>query len=424
MLSFIKNSGTVFRKVAWSELEEPLENPGRGWYRIYRYRLREGLSEVPVKYSGETLALVLIDIGDYKDRELDETAIENLHGILDAFAGLHDSIILRICYDAEGKGMVCEPSLFSQVKKQMEVIAGEILPYADHILVFQGLLVGKWGEMHGSKFLGGEEMRILTECFLEKTEGKIPLAVRRPVHYRAMFEQGTGKGPIGFFNDGMLGSVTHLGTFAPMGTPKGAWREMWGPADEREFMKPFIDEVPYGGEAVAGEEELSAEAVVRRLGELRVSYLNAVHDGRLLEKWKQMSYKGRNLYDYVGEHLGYRLLVRDGDGHYEGNRFGIRIKLQNTGFGELYDDGELEIYRRRDAAGEREKIGEGKLGRTGRGGREMQVWIPLDLSQLPAGEKKWELDLAMKSCRSGQAIRFSQKSDGVYLHLGTLYKRW
>ena len=53
---------------------------------------------------GETLALVLVDIGGFRERPLDLAALENIRKILAFFEQNQRDVIFRPVYDREGKG--------------------------------------------------------------------------------------------------------------------------------------------------------------------------------------------------------------------------------------------------------------------------------------------------------------------------------
>ena len=141
----------------------------------------------------------------------------------------HDKgIILRIVYDTKGRGMENEPSSIKIVKSHMKQLGsiicehmGEKKSLPGKILVHQGLFVGSWGEMHGSKFLTEARMKELSDTFLEATKGSCPIAVRKPVQLRQLSCQKTASSPYKthliqtsqLFNDAIFGSETDLGTY-------------------------------------------------------------------------------------------------------------------------------------------------------------------------------------------------------------------
>jgi hypothetical protein len=145
MLSFIKALGVGFQPAELVEAKEPLDNPGRGWYRIYTYRLEEESWEEPVRYPGESLALTLFNVGACKDEDFSRAVLDRIDQMLERFEMLGFDLILRICYDTEGKGMVREPSLFSQVKKTCGAACTIIKKACKSHLCLSGLARGKLG---------------------------------------------------------------------------------------------------------------------------------------------------------------------------------------------------------------------------------------------------------------------------------------
>jgi len=421
MLSFIRSRH--FQVAQWTETKTPCPqgSPCRGWYRIYEYRLEDDAWEEPVRYAGESLALVLLNIGAYREMDLDEGALKRMDECLARFEKLGFDLILRICYDTEGKGMVREPSLFSQVKKHVMQLAPILLSHAEHVFVYQGLLVGNWGEMHGSKFLLPEKVKELTETFLEATKGRIPLAVRKPAQARMAYAEGAERSHVGFFNDGMLGSKTHLGTFALPSTGRGAWQEPWSPEEELKFMKPFLAEVPYGGEVVAGQAELSAEQTVEVLRSLQVSYLNAIHDESVLSAWKETPYQDGTLWEYVSAHLGYRLLAKRVSVSLQ-KGLKVSLEVQNGGFGALYEDVGVEISLGRKGQ-ERTVLGmpEGSLKGLQSGEcRTLFGSFAFDPKDYGSANGTLSLYARLLRKRDGQCFYFSQASEDGSLLLGNL----
>ena len=67
---------------------------------------------------------------------------------------------------------------------------------------------------------------------------------------------------------------------------------------------------------------------------MQVSYLNSIYDPRFLDMWKEIKVEdGESLYDYVGNHLGYRLKVKRMDW----KKRQLMFVVVNTGTAPLYD---------------------------------------------------------------------------------------
>ena len=164
MFSWTKRSKRSFHAENLKRQQKPYIAPGRGWYHIYTFRLGRpeevSLDWLP-DYPGETLALVRLDIRDYASRELDTLALDFAEQIFRAFQERKKEMILRVCYDTEGKGMEREPQRIFVVQRHMQALGSLAERYADAILTVQGVFVGSWGEMHTSRFCA----RIRSACW-------------------------------------------------------------------------------------------------------------------------------------------------------------------------------------------------------------------------------------------------------------------
>lgn len=341
-----------FQKKNWkfikSQLEETSEdvcNPGRGWYQLYAFRA-ESLPDFTYLKSCvldcEKLALVMINIGAYKSRSLDSAALDNIVQIISFFVEQKKDIILRFVYDDKGKGLEHEPWTLGRIEDHIRSLEPVFREFGDHLYILQGLFIGSWGEMHTSKFLSEECMRRLYGILLSVTDEQTFLSVRRPMYWR-MLEEADTSCRLGLFNDGMLASESHLGTFGTKARGRADWKEAWIPQDELAFIEQLCKKVPLGGEAVLGElsNELSPEETIELLKKMHVSYLNNMHDRRLLAKWKQQIWKNGTLYEYIGSHLGYRFVIRNVNVRFPLRKesMTVEIRIENTGFSNCYEEG-------------------------------------------------------------------------------------
>ena len=217
-LAFDKNKDA---DIQLKESTRALKNPGCGWYHIYTFDLSKE-NFLYIDCEEEELVLLLIDIHAFRGCEqIPKEALEYFSSILTFFEQHDKGIILRIVYDIKGRGMENEPSSIKIVKSHMKQLGSIICEHMSKkeslpgkILVHQGLFVGSWGEMHGSKFLSEARMKELSDTFLEATKGSCPIAVRKPVQLRQLSCQKTASN-INFtlFNDAIFGSETDLGTY-------------------------------------------------------------------------------------------------------------------------------------------------------------------------------------------------------------------
>ena len=402
-----------FERAELRETVELLSNPFRGWYQIHTFPVDqepdlEGRSWLFA--AEDTLALVLLDIGRYRNQDLDREAVERISRILDFFSDRGYGCIVRAVYDCQGKAPEREPFLFSQVLTHLEQIA-DIVGRHPCVFVFQGMLVGNWGEMHGSRFLSRDRMRQMADVLRARLSGKVWMAVRRPSQWRQLHTDQAGGPPlcqdgIGLFDDGIFGSESHLGTFGA--EPSAAWESPWLPEEELAFEDALCRQAPNGGEVVWGE-EMAPERVAAVLRRMHVTYLNRDHDLRLLERWRRQPcpvggvWAGKSLFDYVGAHLGYRFVVRNvrvKKGRQGGQL--VEVEVENTGFSSFYQTGWTALaYMGQDGVPGRARL-EGSL--TG--------WASGEVRRLA-----WEIQAGMGKlllcAGSGDTpIRFANPTDG------------
>ena len=445
----VGRSGWRLKGADLTETTENFSNPARGCYQIHTFNAQQEPDFQELEWcvdKKDTLALVLIDIGYFRDRDLEQEVLERIGRILLFFAERRYDCIVRVVYDHEGNAMEKEPFFFSQVLshlRQMCVVMGQ---YADFIFVYQGMLVGNWGEMHTSRFLQEDKLIQMGEVLEAGLEGRVYLAVRRPVHWRMLHrnwaEDFSCAHAMGLFDDGMFGSESHMGTFGTMTRQTAAWDVPWVKEDELAFERELGKYAPMGGEAIYGEgyvETLTPEKVVRDFRKMQVTYLNKVYDEKILNLWKQWEcpwpgvWKGKSVYEFVDAHLGYRLLVRKVSFAVkrETEEGVITVEAENTGFGGIYQEAELVLYVECYPMENASFLSNSSKENLTKGG-ENHVARPI--RGWGGGEKRefsWQIELvpcalylAAKRKQDGMTIRFANVSDGMgRVYLGHIHRR-
>lgn len=317
------------------ESNSPLDNPGRGWYHIYPFSIassRDPAEEVFLQ-PDERLALVRVGLGPFRSQELSPAALARVSAIFQLFRQAGKMMILRFAYDDEGKGPEWEPDSAALIKRHMNQLGKALQEYSRDILVIQGIFVGRWGEMHGSRFLAGSTMPQLLSTLFQAAGGKCTLAVRTPAQWRAAAAQlpPALTARLALFNDGIFGSPTDLGTY-------GQRREAgeagpWSREEELDWQDARLCHVPNGGEALAGM-PLSCPEAAAVLRRMRLTYLNSSYQPELLARWKQETLAGPGCwagcsgFDYIGCRLGYRLRVKSAE--VKGKK--LLVSVENLGF--------------------------------------------------------------------------------------------
>lgn len=422
-------TGGHFDSANLTEVPEEISNPARGWYQIYTFLAEREPDFKELEWcvdQKDTLALLVIDIGFFRERDLDEETLERIGRILCFFQQRGCECILRAVYDHEGKAMEREPFFFAQVLRHLRQICGIVSQYAEAVFVYQGMLVGNWGEMHTSRFLHEDMPAQMAEVLRTGMGDKVYLAVRRPMYWRMLHESPDGRkageyDSMGLFDDGMFGSAGHLGTFGHQAREEAGWNAPWSREDELTFEEEIGRYAPNGGEAVYGEgfvEGMTPGKVIQILRQMRVTYLNRVYDPQILNIWKEWSclkqgvWADKSLLEYVGAHLGYRFLVRKVSMRWNrgGGKGVLEVEIENVGFGGLYQEAELcpECLDENGVKSCLEK--RGPMRGWGSGEARKFSWA-VDVCAC-------ELYLTARRKRDGAVIRFANRSDSegrVYL---------
>ncbi len=222
-----------------------------------------------------------------------------------------------------------------RVMEHMQQLGPVVSNYARSILVSQGIFIGSWGEMHSSKFMHPKQIQKLTETWQQATGGMIRIALRKPAFTRMIYAPEEKADVYGLYNDAMLADDTDMGTFGTASREESAWIDAWRMEDELHYMQKQMTQVPLGGEVLFPQVEGETSAkVISYLKEMQVSYLNSIYDPRFLDTWKEIPVNdGESLYDYVGNHLGYRLEVK----RMIWKKKRLTLVVVNTGFAPLYD---------------------------------------------------------------------------------------
>ena len=210
--------GCSFRPAELQEIKEDVPGPDRGWFRLYTYDLSMAGDVSPdlpdLKESSEALILLLIRIGSSYDEPQRTLIAGKITGIIDHFYEQGKDIILRVTYDTNGHALENEPYYYEQVLKDAGMIRSILAAAGNKIFVYQGLLVGNWGEMHTSRYTDvpsftgiydqikgfgiGNEISLSHGCFF---------AVRRPDIHMQLDNNDVR---LGLFDDAIFGSESDM----------------------------------------------------------------------------------------------------------------------------------------------------------------------------------------------------------------------
>ena len=423
----------IFCKADYVESGEALGNPDCGWYHIYPFVFKEVsgavfpaldfrlLARSLEENSGERLALVQFHIGFFRDRELSVVILRHMEQILACFRTSGKQIILRVAYDLEGKGLLHEPESEDLIHRHMEQLGLLIRTYASDILTLQGIFVGNWGEMHGSRYLSEPAVARLVLSLYRASGGSCFLAVRTPAQWRNAIVRLAGEpgleGRLTLFNDGLFGSDTDLGTYGMCGGRKADEAGRRGKNQEVEWQYRTMVGRPVGGEAVAAPAPVGYMRAAAELAKIHACYLNSAYDKKQLDFWRWETvdapgcWQGISGYDYIGRHLGPRFVIRDA------KRVGrkLMVVIENQGFSGVCRETECFLVTEQEDGGQREFRLEANVC-TWHSGRTIRLSVPLPSES----ERPIWLSLTLRGREDGRVIRFANRGADGSVQLGQL----
>ncbi len=352
-----------FQKADLTEKTEELKNPARGWYEIYSFQVEEKPDLKALSWcitNGDTIALVLLDIGAYREKKLDNRALENIRSILQFFEENQYDLVLRAVYDRHGNALEREPFFYEQVKEHLNQLMPIVKEFEQTIFVYQGMLIGNWGEMHTSRFLATAKLKELWKLQQKEGGDKVFFSVRKPSQWRVLHPDSCGRMQLkvdrmGLFDDAIFGSENHLGTFGEIPKEAADWDGQWRREDELDFEERLCQKVPMGGEVICGDSYLREGTcidTVDTLKRMHVTYLNRAYDENILKIWKQWRWEENDVwqkisvYDYIGRHLGYRFWIKDVEVtlvEENKRKISIDITVENVGFANFYHDADVVL---------------------------------------------------------------------------------
>ncbi len=410
-----------------------LQNPYIGWYQIYGYTITEDaafdFSEITELEHGPGLVLLQLNLKNYAHIPLSKEALNCLDDILSAWQSTGRQLILRFLYDWDGNAAETEPDSLSLIIKHMSQTAEVVNRHSDCVYILQGIFVGAWGEMHGSRYLDEESMRILAKHLNFVMDEQIFLAVRTPEQWRTItrssdpimdaqtHEELSGSPAIawrlGLFNDGMLGSETDLGTYASSdGAVSGSSYEKRSRQEELAFQNQLCRFVPNGGEVVIDNSFNDFRQAADDLKTMHVSYLNSLYDPAVLSKWAETVYteasqspasgrsdlknsqetlspwEGMNGLDYISRHLGYRYCIRSSwceERSPLAENVYFSLEIENTGFSSSYRSFDITLSMVHCSTGKTYTVPTCADTRLWNAGESVTLSIPLDIRSMLTG---------------------------------------
>lgn len=197
-------------KEIFTETAAQVDNPDRGLYSIFGFYITDQEEDYQAR-DDRLFKMIQINLAHYRDRELSSAGLKNIGNLFDALRTKDVNWILRFTYDWDGNAAATEPESMDVILHHMARLKDLLQANEDKIFVLQGLFVGNWGEMNGTRYGSSEAHSCLTEMLMQVTGENTFLSVRTGAHWRgitgihAFKELMSGDIPkIGLYNDGVM----------------------------------------------------------------------------------------------------------------------------------------------------------------------------------------------------------------------------
>lgn len=365
-----RNHGTISVRVyEFTESSRVLYNPNRGFYKIYGFTPSDewedyeaAVNQRMCNDNDTMLAMVQINLQKYRDGAISQAGLEHIDQLFCALEARGKQYIIRFLYDWEGKNEAVEPESVDIILKHMEQLEDIFHRYEDIIFVHQGIFIGNWGEMNGTRYLG--DMQRLALQLEAVTGDKLFLGVRMPAQWRQITEIGEISkealtesviaARLSLFNDGIMGNEGDYGTYGTQSKEKAGVFSLWNRAEELAFQEELCRYVPNGGEVIVENPVNDFENAVRDMATMHITYINSGYDRNVLDKWadtmvmEEGCFYGMDGLTYMERHLGYRLLITDTAMSYDfwKDVLSVEVTLQNVGFAPMYKKPEVYMVLR------------------------------------------------------------------------------
>ncbi len=438
-LLIIRGHGNVYMEsYAFTESDRKLYNPNRGFYYMHGFHInddeadfRQNIADRFCRDEDTKLTMIEFNLQYFRDRPISEQGLKNLEALFQALEQVDKQLIVRFLYDWDGENEKYEPENIDVILEHIRQVGPTLCKYKNRIFVMQGLFIGNWGEMNGTKYSNQQDMQVLARQLAEVTDKSTFLSVRMPMQWRMVTEieeasevvrgDGTLASRLGLFNDGMLGSWSDYGTYGEHTKEEHGYFTYWNREQELEFQEVLCKSVPIGGEVIIDNPYNDFENALQDMKRMHVTYLNKDYDRNVLDKWagimvsEEGCFQGMDGLSYIERHLGYRLLISSTalDYQFIEDRLAVDVVLRNVGFAPIYHEADVWIILKDKESGSVHYYEADSDLRELTGGNDSDllstVHMELPLAGKPAGE--YEIYFDIKDIASKERILLANEQN-------------
>lgn len=290
---------------AMAESKKELNNPKRGFY--VQLSTEEAYKMPEYREEGFRVVLLTLNLNGYQNNpKLNRETLSELRTALLLAKEQNIGIVFRAAYHFFGDEYE-EPEDIGVIKSHVEQIAPVLNEAKDILMGVQAGFLGPYGEWHNSIYMenasDGEPYRIhLLRKMTEVLDDDIVINLRRPMFIREAVSYGMDIKQFGYHDDALLSTDTDMGTYVEEGFDREA---------ELDWVNSQITTPVNGGEMTNVSEYTVMENAVLEFHKLSLTYLNLYYNTDVILSWKDQIYQGQNGYEYMRDHLGYRLHIQE-----------------------------------------------------------------------------------------------------------------
>lgn len=329
------------RTLVFNESKEAIVNPARGFYVQFD---AENTSNVDtLRKDGITLVLLAYDIDYFVNKKLGNTKLSELREALKDIRENGLKVIFRTAYGFGSYYKYRDPYDVDQVLSHIEQISQIINENKDVVLCVQAGFIGPYGEWNSSNLLTGNEVHdtlvrnTVTKGLLDNLDSSIKVNIRRPRFIRDAAKFGLDFNRLGFHNDALLSTSDDMGTYDD---------EEYSRLQELEWVSNNLKKGINGGEMPSVGKLSSSGNALFEFEKIHLTYLNSQYNKDVLSEWKKERLLGQNAFNYINNHLGYRLWIqssKQNDSISPNGQLSLEIVLKNSGFAPIYDRYNVEV---------------------------------------------------------------------------------
>ena len=357
--------GYTTTKVSFTESSGEVSNPERGMMSYSKFVFENdaipSVKNIPLDYTGESLAFMLFYLTDYMNKDLDDDAKDFISTEFDKVRAANKKAVVRFAYEETHVANAQHEATPTQVLKHVDQVADILSANADILYMVQAGWLGTYGEWYYKTNNNGETKDGYTDYYLYTKMGstvtdlndnhknlldrmllKVPSPVQiglRTAFYKRYYlspdaintwtpitSWGTDANDrLAFFNDGIRGSDSDVGTFnsqtdLDMWYSQGNWLACGG---EMSYRSADVF-------AALSDDLKDCDQSIAEMRRQHLSYLHYSESNRFMAKWIS---EGRM--EDLKKMLGYRLVLGDVSLGYlsldAGQTVAYSIKIKNTG---------------------------------------------------------------------------------------------